>query len=109
VGIVTVSAAVTPQAWLAWVHFLETSAGGRGTGSTLRLAVALVVVVVAACGGWAWLLAPALIMACPVLGGCGALAVLAAVPRLLAWQRSHTAGTVARRASADVVPGVPLR
>jgi hypothetical protein len=41
----------------------------------------------------AWLLAPALILACPVLGGYGPLAVLAAIPRLLKWQRAHRAAT----------------
>lgn len=108
-GIVAMSVAVNPQAWLDWVHFLGTSAGDRGTGSTLRLAVALVVVVLAARRGWAWLLAPALILACPVLGGYGSLAVLAAIPRLLSWQRRQLPGegSTQRRdeGPADVVGG----
>ena len=57
--------------------------------------LALVLVVWAARRNQAWLLAPALILACPVLGGYGPLAVLAAIPRLLQWQREH------RRAPAD--------
>jgi hypothetical protein len=88
-AIVLVSFLIAPDAWGRWVSFLATSAGDRGLGSTARLVVALALVVWAARRGYAWLLAPALILACPVLGGYGPLAVLAAVPRLLQWQREN--------------------
>ena len=84
--IVAVSAAFAPAAWQAWAHFLGQSAGQRGGTFILRLAAALGVVVWSARTGRAWLLAPALILACPVLGGYGPLAVLAAIPRLLRFQ-----------------------
>ena len=87
--IVLVSVLAAPEAWSRWVEFLGTSAGDRGFGSTVRLVLALVLVVWAARRGQAWLLAPALILACPVLGGYGPFAVLAAIPRLLQWQRAQ--------------------
>ena len=88
-AIVVVSVLAAPEAWSRWVEFLGTSAGDRGFGSTVRLVLALVLVVWAARHGQAWLLGPALILACPVLGGYGPFAVLAAIPRLLQWQREH--------------------
>jgi hypothetical protein len=95
--IVLISVLADPQSWVRWLQFLTTSANDRGLGSSVRLVLALVVVVVAARRGWACVLAPALILACPVLGGYGPLAVLAAIPRLLAWQRRHSEA-----------PGAPL-
>jgi hypothetical protein len=92
-AIVLVSVLTVPDAWVSWVQFLGTSAGDRGFGSTVRLVLAFVLVVWAARRNQAWLLAPALILACPVLGGYGPLAVLAAIPRLLKWQRAHRAAT----------------
>jgi Glycosyltransferase family 87 len=89
--IVAVSAAFAPSAWLTWAQFLTHSAGQRGGTATLRLAVALGIVIWAARTGHAWLLAPALILACPVLGGYVPLAVLAAIPRLLQFERAERA------------------
>ena len=85
--IVLLSCALAPEAWMAWLTFLSTSAEDRGLMAGLRLLLALAVVVYAAKTGRAWLLAPALILACPVLGGYGPLAVLAAIPRLLEHSR----------------------
>jgi hypothetical protein len=85
--IVAASAAVAPAAWLAWLDFLTQTAGQRGGAATLRLAAAVGVTIWAARTGRAWLLAPAMILACPVLGGYNALAVLAAIPRLLRFER----------------------
>lgn len=90
-AIVLVSVLTVPEAWASWVQFLGTSAEDRGFGSTVRLVLALVIVVWAARRNQAWLLAPALILACPVLGGYGPFAVLAAIPRLLQWQRAQRA------------------
>jgi hypothetical protein len=90
-AIVLVSVLTVPEAWASWVQFLGTSAEDRGLGSTVRLALALVIVVWAARRNQTWVLAPALILACPVLGGYGPVAVLAAIPRLLQWQRTQRA------------------
>lgn len=89
--IVSVSVVFAPEAWLAWVHFLAQSAGERAGTATLRAAVALGIVIWAAKTGHAWLLAPALILACPVLGGYGPVAVLAAIPRLLQFECTERA------------------
>jgi hypothetical protein len=91
VFIVAVSAAIAPAAWLDWLHFLAQSAGQRGGTAALRLLVAVGAVIWAARTGRAWLLAPALILACPVLGGYGPLAVLAAIPRLVQFERKERA------------------
>jgi Glycosyltransferase family 87 len=89
--IVAVSAAIAPAEWLAWAQFLSHSAGQRGGTATLRLAAALGITVWAARTGRAWLLAPALILGCPVLGGYSVLAVLAAIPRLVQFERTERA------------------
>lgn len=89
--IIAVSAALAPSAWLAWAGFLAHSAAQRGGTASLRLVVALAIVIWAARTGHAWLLAPAMILACPVLGGYGELAVLAAIPRLLRFERTERA------------------
>src|SRR5450759_4268829 len=89
--IMAVSVAIAPAEWLAWAQFLSHSAGQRGGTATLRLAAALGITIWAARTGRAWLLAPALILACPVLGGYGPLAVLAAIPRLLQFERIERA------------------
>ena len=89
--IVVVSAAFAPSAWLAWIDFLRYTAGQRGSTAFLRAAAAFLIVIWAARTGRAWLLAPALILACPTLGGYGPLAVLAAVPRLLLFERTERA------------------
>ena len=81
--IVGTSFAINPAGWMRWLQFLVTTSGGdRGAYVGIRLIIALAIVVWAARSGRAWLLAPALILACPVLGGFGAQAVLAAIPRL---------------------------
>jgi hypothetical protein len=79
------SVLASPDAWSRWISFLADTAGERGGGSAVRLALAAVVIVIAARRHWPWLLAPALVLACPILGGgYGPLAALAAIPRLLA-------------------------
>lgn len=86
-AVVAVSATIDPGAWVAWLSFLRESSGDRGVLVALRFVLAATLVVVAVRLRWVWLLAPALILASPVLGGFGPLAVLAAVPRLLLVQR----------------------
>jgi Glycosyltransferase family 87 len=82
-AIVVVSAAVSPHAWADWARFLLTWTGEGSVGAPVRAVLAIVVVVWAARTDRAWLLAPAVLLACPVFGGWGPLAVLAAIPRLL--------------------------
>jgi Glycosyltransferase family 87 len=89
--IIVVSVAIAPEQWLAWADFLAHSAGQRGGTATLRLAASLGIVIWAARTGRAWLLAPAMVLACPVLGGYNALTVLAAIPRLLQFERKERA------------------
>ena len=97
--IMAVSAAFAPSAWLTWVGFLTHTAGQRGGTAFLRAAIAFVMAIWAARSGRAWMLAPALILACPNLGGYGPLAVLAAIPRLL--QFEHTARDAKSRDTAN--------
>lgn len=87
--IVGVSAAFAPAPWLAWAHFLSHSAGQGGGTVIPRFAAGLGIAIWAAKTGRAWLLAPALILALPILGGYGPLAVLAAIPRLLLFERTE--------------------
>ncbi|MGO4663031.1 glycosyltransferase 87 family protein [Terrabacter sp. 2TAF16] len=82
------SYAVSPDAWGRWVSFVLESAGDRGIGPTVRLGCAALLTVWAARRGRAWLLAPAMVLACPVIEGYAVFAILAALPRLLAWQRT---------------------
>ena len=82
-ALVAISAAIDPEAWLHWVRFLFTSTSDGSVGAPIRAILALVIVVFAARTDRAWLLAPAVLLACPVFGGWGPLAVLAAIPRLL--------------------------
>ena len=89
--IVAVSAAFAPAAWLAWGQFVAHSAGQGAGPRTARLAAALGITIWAARTGRAWLLAPALILACPSLGGYNSVAVLAAIPRLLQFERTERA------------------
>ena len=89
--IVAVSAAFAPAAWLAWGQFVAHSAGQGAGPRTVRLAAALGITIWAARTGRAWLLAPALILACPALGGYNSMAVLAAIPRLLQFERTERA------------------
>ena len=86
------SVALDPRAWASWAHFLGQSAGSGGSPLIARLLLAAAVTVVAARTSRAWLMAPALILASPVLGGWVAFAVLAAVPRLLTVERAEVGG-----------------
>ena len=90
-GIVVVSVAIAPTAWADWAQFLVHSAAGRGWTPLLRGVIALCLVLWAARSGRAWLLAPAVILACPVFGSYVQLAVLTAIPRLLIFERAERA------------------
>nr|WP_238338452.1 glycosyltransferase 87 family protein [Pedococcus badiiscoriae] len=81
-AVVAVSAAFDPDAWVRWISFVHSSSGSGGVVLYGRLALAVAMVVLAAKTDRAWLLAPAMLLACPVLGGYGPLAILAAIPGL---------------------------
>ncbi len=104
-SIVAVSVAIDPSSWLDWAHFLARSAGGGGGTLLGRLLLAAAVTLVAARTSHAWLLAPAVVLASPVLGGWVAFAVLAAIPRLLMVQR----GAIGKGANAVRRPLPPIR
>jgi hypothetical protein len=83
--VVGVSAALSPHAWLVWVRFLA-DAGSTRSGfalMTMRFGLAGALSILAARRRLAWLLAPAMILALPFLGGYGPVAVASALPRLL--------------------------
>jgi hypothetical protein len=81
-AIVAVSFVVDPAMWSAWMWFLLDQTGESAGFLPVRLLLALVLVVLAGRTGTAWLLAPALLIAAPVLGGSASLTILAAIPRL---------------------------
>ena len=91
--IVGISFAISPHAWVEWLHFLWSSTGDGSVGAPFRALLAVVVVVWAARADHAWLLAPAVLLGCPVFGGWGPLAVLAAIPRLLKAPKLHRAAS----------------
>lgn len=86
--VVAVSAAFAPGDWLAWVRFLlDSAATGKGSTALLRLGLSVVLILLAARLDRSVLLAPALILACPIIGGLIYFAVLLSLPRLLARDR----------------------
>jgi len=102
VAITGLSVLLDPSGWQAWVHFLLDTQDARSGGTAwMRLVLSVALIAFAARTDRAWLLAPALILACPVLGGYGPLAVLAAIPRLLAWQREHGAARATAPAALE--------
>ncbi|WIG18105.1 glycosyltransferase family 87 protein [Kocuria rosea] len=83
--IVAVAYAVDPLSWQAWVHFLLSNRDGTKDGLALfalRCLGAVVLVVVGARLNWPWLVAPAMLLASPVLVSIVSAALLAAIPRL---------------------------
>lgn len=96
--VVAASALLDAGAWVRWVHFVaQSSDSDRGQATLFRLVLSIALVVVAARTDRSVLLAPALILACPVLGGWNYMAVLLALPRLVIRDRrarqSSTSGS----------------
>jgi hypothetical protein len=79
---------LNPSAWSDWVHFLNDN---RGNDASLpyRVAAGVVIAVVAARINRSWLLAPAILLASPVLHGWMYVALLAPIPRLLQLDREN--------------------
>jgi hypothetical protein len=83
--IVTVAYVVDPSSWHAWGNFLLSNRDGTKDGLTLfalRCVGAVALVVVGARLNWSWLVAPAMLLASPVLVSVVPVALLAAIPRL---------------------------
>jgi len=88
--IVGLSVLVSPHLWADWVRFLFDHRGSDPS-APLRFVAAAACVVVAARRNKPWVLAPAMILASPLLTGIGEyLSLLAAIPRLRAYERAHT-------------------
>lgn len=74
-----------PPAWHAWMEFLLSNRDGTKDGATLfalRCLGAVALVIIGARLNWAWLIAPAMLLASPVLVSVVPAALLAAIPRL---------------------------
>jgi hypothetical protein len=80
-ALAVVSLSVTPTAWSDWAAFILSSPGG-GLWLPIRLMAAVTLTIVAARLDKAWLVAVAMLLACPVLAGISALSILASIPRL---------------------------
>ncbi|WP_138444967.1 glycosyltransferase family 87 protein [Sinomonas susongensis] len=84
--IVGISYALEPQAWQGWVEFLVYNRNGTPDSSLsffMRSCVALALVFYGARKRWPFLIAPAMILASPVLTPVIPFTILVAVPRLL--------------------------
>lgn len=83
-GIALASYVVSPQAWTDWVHFLLSHRGAHGSMAwPVRVALGYGLAAIAARRGSAWLLAPAMLLAQPMMvHWFVALPILAAIPRL---------------------------
>jgi hypothetical protein len=84
-----ISFAATPHQWTDWVHFLRHNGSNGGGLLIARIAVGVLLAVVAAMSGRAWLLLLAMVIAAPVLHGVGFLSLLAALPRIEPGFREH--------------------
>lgn len=83
--IVIVLYALDPAPWHAWLQFLLENGDGTPDSRTsflLRCLLAVLLVVIGARKQWPWLVAPATVLASPVLVGLIPLTILAAIPRL---------------------------
>jgi hypothetical protein len=79
--IVAFSFSLSPRSWLDWFRFLLITPKIPILWMPYRIGAGLLVTVVAAKSRRPWLLAPAMLLACPVLG-LNSLTILAAIPRL---------------------------
>ena len=79
-AIALVSFAVAPGLWREWFDYLRTQR--RSAEFIVRFVAALGLTAYGARTGRRWLLAPAMVLATPVIGGPSPLSLLAAIPRL---------------------------
>jgi Glycosyltransferase family 87 len=85
-ALIVVSLSIAPGTWSAWAVFLLSSSGSSGPWLPMRLVAAVTLTIVGARLDKAWLLAVAMLLACPVVAGVSALSILAAIPRLRSTQ-----------------------
>lgn len=82
-GIIAVSVIFTPVPWWQWFHFLARHRGaGDNAWALIHFIGAVVVFVIAVRTDRTWLLAPAMVLASPVLTSLSWIALLMAIPRL---------------------------
>lgn len=84
--IVAVSYAFDPKAWSDWLQFLFENRSGTpdsGASFVVRCAIAVALIVIGARKQWPFLVAPAVVLASPVLVSVVPWTVLIAIPRLL--------------------------
>ncbi|GAA2146975.1 hypothetical protein GCM10009825_41000 [Arthrobacter humicola] len=90
--IVVVSCAVDPTAWSDWIQFLLANRSGTpdsGVSFVVRCLVAVALIVIAARKQWPCLVAPAMVLASPVLVSVVPWTILIAIPRLLMDGSTH--------------------
>ena len=109
VALVTVSVLVSPTLWAEWLAFL-TRPRDLDLAMWVRLAMSVVVVVMAARRGWVWALPLAVLLAIPTDGlGVSGIVIMTTVPRLLATSRSTRADGTARHGRLPTLPSGSLR
>ncbi len=82
-AITLVSVWIDPEMWSAWLAFLAGSTDGVDWLLLVRLVLAVMVVVLGARAGLAWLVPFGMMLATPTVGSISVVTVLAAVPRLV--------------------------
>lgn len=83
--IVAILYLIDPQPWSAWIQFLFAHTDGTEDGRSYfiaRCALALLLVAYGARRHKAWLIAPAMVLASPIVFNWTSLALLASIPRL---------------------------
>ncbi|MGX5356960.1 glycosyltransferase family 87 protein [Kocuria sp. KH4] len=91
-SIAAIGYVLQPQAWDAWFDFLVSNRDGTRDGLGLfifRCSIAIALVLLAARLDKAWLIAPAMLLASPVLVSIVPAALLVAIPRLAMTGRRH--------------------
>jgi len=105
-GIVAVSIAIDPAAWVAWIRFLVDNAGGgprsNAAWTLIHYSAAVVLLLYAIKSDRPRLLVPVMILAAPVATYLAPLAVLAALPRM----RVPDQVSAAQAGIADIRPGL---
>ena len=103
-AIAAASIGYTPEAWEQWLHFLSVNAGGNQWYMPVRVAAAVMLTAIGAIKGKPWVIAPAMLLANPVIVNAWmGITLLAALPRLCSMS-SESAG--ARRAAPTATTGV---
>lgn len=107
-AVIAVSYILGPEQWHAWVTFLLTNRDGTRDGQTsfvLRCVLAAVLVTVGARMNWGWLIAPAMLLASPVLVSVVPAALLVAMPRLVV--ATQAASVPTKPSSAQLASTTP--